>query len=378
MKGTTNRPATTGSFETVNENTRIQSQEFLAALNERSQDIFRRLVERYLDTGDPVGSRQLSRMLDMSLSPASVRNVMADLEELGLIKAPHTSAGRAPTQEGLRFFVDAMLEVGDVDAGERERISAQIEGSAPDGQVEELLTEASSMLSGLSRGAGMVITGKADMVLKHIEFVRLDAQTAMAVMVGEDGHVENRVLPLPPGLTASALTQATNYLAHHVVGRTISEARQVLETQRERQEAELDELTRKLVDAGLATMSDAASRAEPTLIVRGQANLLNDAMASDDLERVRELIDEIESKRGLIDLLGDAETAEGVRIFIGSENKLFSLSGSSVVLSPYKDANDKVVGVLGVIGPTRLNYARIVPVVDYTAHVISRLVARKS
>lgn len=355
-----------------------KSADFLGALNQRSQDIFRQLVERYLDTGEPVGSRQLSRMLDMSLSPASVRNVMADLEELGLIAAPHTSAGRAPTQQGLRFFVDAMLEIGAVDAREREQISTHIEGNAKDMQVEDLLTEASSLLSGLSQGAGMVIAAKADIVLRHIEFVRLDAQTAMAVLVGEDGNVENRIVALPPGLTTSALTQATNYLAHHVVGRTMAEARAILEVQKQKQQAELDTLTQSLVDAGIATLAEAESKSAPTLIVRGRANLINDAMASEELARVRELFDELESKRGLIDLLGDAENAEGVRIFIGSENKLFSLSGSSVVLSPYKDANDKVVGVLGVIGPTRLNYARIVPVVDYTAHVISKLVARKS
>lgn len=355
-----------------------QHEEFLAGLNSRSQEIFRRLVERYLDTGAPVGSRQLSRMLDVSLSSASVRNVMADLEELGLIAAPHTSAGRAPTQEGLRFFVDAMLEIGGIDETERTQISTHMEDTAQDGQVEDLLTEASSMLSGLSQGAGMVIAAKADMVLKHIEFVRLDANTAMAILVGDDGHVENRVVQLPPGLAANALTSASNYLAHHVVGRTLSEARAQLNAQRKQQQAEIDALTQQLVDMGMATLSEAQNRTTPTLIVRGRANLINDAMASAELAQVRELLDELESKRGLIELLSDAENAEGVRIFIGSENKLFSLSGSSVILSPYKDANEKVVGVLGVIGPTRLNYARIVPVVDYTAHVISTMMARKN
>ncbi len=351
--------------------------DFLDALNQRSQEIFRKLVERYLDTGVPVGSRQLSRMLDVSLSPASVRNVMADLEELGLIAAPHTSAGRAPTQDGLRFFVDAMLEIGAMDDRDRTQIARQIEGSATDGKIEGLLTEASTMLSGLSHGAGVVLAQKSDLVLKHIEFVRLDASSALVVLVGQDGQVENRVLPLPPGLPASAITQASNYLASLVVGARSPRRETELEKRRKAQKAELDELTDKLVDDGFATLSDAASSAEPMLIVRGRANLLNEAMASEDLDRVRQLLDEIESKRGLIDLLTDAEKGEGVRIFIGSENKLFSLSGSSVILSPYKDANDKVVGVLGVIGPTRLNYSRIVPVVDYTAHVVSRLVARK-
>ncbi len=354
-----------------------ENRDFLDVLNTRAQDIFRVLVERYLDTGEPVGSRQLSRMLDLALSPASVRNVMADLEELGLIQAPHVSAGRAPTQQGLRFFVDAMLEVGAMNAGERTKIARQIEETAQRGTPEDYLTEASQLLSGLSHGAGVVIASKSDMVLKHMEFVRLDAKTAMAVLVGEDGLVENRILRLPPGLDAGALNRASNYLAHHIVGRTLGEARQALKKASETQRAELDDLSARLVDAGIATIIEGTGMTSPTVIVRGRANLLDNAMASDDLERLRELLDELENKHGLMDLLADAENAEGVRIFIGSENKLFSLSGSSVILSPYKDANDQVVGVLGIIGPTRLNYARIVPVVDYTAHVVGRLIRKQ-
>ncbi len=353
-------------------------EDFLAVLNTRSQDIFKRLVERYIETGVPVGSRDLSRLLSVGLSPASVRNVMADLEDLGLIAAPHTSAGRAPTQEGLRFFVDAMLEVGAVDERERQAIAKQIGGQgAGQGKIEDLLTEASQLLSGLSHGAGVVIAQKSDLILKHIEFVRLDAERAMVVLVGQDGSVENRVVALPPGLTSSALTQASNYLANVAVGRTLSEARLALQSQRAEQLAELDDLTRKLVEAGLATLGNSTAASPPTVIVRGRANLLNDTMASEELSRVRQLFDELESADGLIELLGDAEQAQGVKIFIGSENKLFSLSGSSVILSPYKDANEKVIGVLGVIGPTRLNYARIVPVVDYTAHVISQMMRKK-
>ncbi len=350
----------------------IRGRDFLNVLNERSQDIFRTLVERYLDTGNPVGSRQLSRMLDISLSPASVRNVMADLEELGLIEAPHVSAGRAPTHKGLRFFVDAMLELGALDKAERRQISAHIAETAQNSSPEDFLTEASQLLSGLSHGAGVVIAAKSDMVLKHIEFVRLDAQSAMVVLVGEEGLVENRIVTLPAGLDAGALTRASNYLAHHIVGRTLSQARAALQQAEEKQRAELDEISLKLVEAGVATLTKRAGNSPPTVIVRGRANLIDDAMASSDLERVRELLDELENKRGLMDLLADTETAQGVRIFIGSENKLFSLSGSSVILSPYKDASEQIIGVLGIIGPTRLNYARIVPVVDYTAHVVGR------
>jgi len=350
-------------------------EDFLKQLNTRSQDIFRKIVERYLATGTPVGSRDLSRMLSVGLSPASVRNVMADLEDLGLIVAPHTSAGRQPTQQGLRFFVDAMLEVGAVDEGERQQISRQIQGQT--GNLEDLLTEASTLLSGLSHGAGLVIAAKADMVLRHIEFVRLDPNQAMAILVGENGTVENRVVQLPPGLTNSALTQASNYLANIAVGRTLAEARTEVTRQRAERIAELDELTQRLVETGLATLSEGNSTQAPTVIVRGRSNLLNDAMESEELSRMRRLFDELEEQEGLIELLGDAEQAEGVRIFIGSENKLFSLSGSSVILSPYRDASEKVIGVLGVIGPTRLNYARIVPVVDYTAQAISAVMARK-
>jgi heat-inducible transcriptional repressor len=352
--------------------------DFLQVLNSRSQDIFRKIVERYLETGSPVGSRDLSRMLSVGLSPASVRNVMADLEDLGLIAAPHTSAGRQPTQQGLRFFVDAMLEVGAVDESDRNAISRQIEGQSHGaGRIEDYLTEASSLLSGLSHGAGVVIAAKSDMVLKHIEFVRLDATQGMAILVGQDGTVENRIVPLPPGLTSSALTQASNYLANLAAGKTIAEVRAAVGAQRAERVAELDELTQKLVDAGLATLSEGTPAQMPTVIVRGRSNLLNDAMESEELARMRRLFDELERQEGLIDLLGDADNAEGVRIFIGSENKLFSLSGSSVILSPYRDANEKVIGVLGVIGPTRLNYARIVPVVDYTAQAVSAIMARK-
>ncbi|MGN6685421.1 MAG: heat-inducible transcriptional repressor HrcA, partial [Devosia sp.] len=243
---------------------------FLQGLNARSQDIFRKIVERYLETGAPVGSRDLSRMLAVGLSPASVRNVMADLEDLGLIAAPHTSAGRQPTQQGLRFFVDAMLEVGAVDEAERSQIARQIE--TQHASLEEMLTEASSLLSGLSHGAGVVIAAKSDMVLRHVEFVRLDANQAMAILVGQDGTVENRVVPLPPGLTASALTQASNYLANIAMGRTLAEARAEVTRQRAQRIAELDELTQRLVDTGLATLSDNSTAQAPTVIVRGRSN----------------------------------------------------------------------------------------------------------
>jgi heat-inducible transcriptional repressor len=346
----------------------------LASLDRRSREIFRRIVESYLETGEPVGSRNIARILPIALSPASVRNVMADLEHLGLIYAPHTSAGRLPTETGLRFFVDALLEIGDLTAEERRQIEARIKASDAARSIEDVLAEASQALSGLSRGAGVVLANKADLRLKHIEFIRLEPARALVVLVGEDGSVENRIVTLDPGTTPSALIEAGNYLNAHLRGRTLSEARADLQQRAASARAELDRLTAGLVDAGLASWAEAREGRPETLIVRGRANLLDDVTAVQDLERIRLLFDDLETQRELIRLLGNAETAEGVRIFIGSENQLFSLSGSSLVVAPYRDSEQRIVGILGVIGPTRLNYARIIPMVDYTAKVVSKLI----
>jgi heat-inducible transcriptional repressor len=344
----------------------------LAQLNERSREIFRQIVESYLATGEPVGSRNLSRILPMTLSPASVRNVMSDLEQLGLVYAPHTSAGRLPTEMGLRFFVDALMQIGDLTEADRKAIEAQVAGSGQAKSVEAVLIEASGLLSGLSRAAGVVLTAKANPRLKHIEFVRLEPERAMVVLVGEDGQVENRVVNVPVGLPSSALTEASNFLNARIRGHTLNEVKGEIERALKESEAQLDQLTQKIVAEGLASWSG-GEHEERKLIVRGQAHLLDDLKALADLERVRLLFDDLETRREVIDLLGRAEQAEGVRIFIGSENKLFSLSGSSTIVAPYRDASGHIVGVLGVIGPTRLNYARIVPMVDYTAKVVSKV-----
>ncbi|MEP9349066.1 heat-inducible transcriptional repressor HrcA [Xanthobacter sp. KR7-225] len=344
----------------------------LAQIDERAREIFRQIVESYLATGEPVGSRNISRLIPMTLSPASVRNVMADLEAAGLIFAPHTSAGRLPTERGLRFFVDAMLEIGDVNERDRTNIETQVMAAAKGATVEGVLQEASALLSGLSRGAGVVTALKTDPRLKHVEFVPLDPDRALVILVSEDGQVENRVLPLPPGLPASALTEATNFLNARIRGRTLAEARTEMESLLAELRRDLDALTARVVEAGLATWSGDAP-AERRLIVRGQAKLLEDLHALEDLERIRLLFDDLEQKRDVVDLLGRAEEAQALRIFIGSENRLFSLSGSSTIVAPYRDGQGRVLGVLGVIGPTRLNYGRIVPMVDFTARLVSRV-----
>lgn len=343
----------------------------LGKLNERSRTIFRHIVEAYLATGEPVGSRNLSRSLPMTLSPASIRNVMSDLEHLGLIYSPHVSAGRVPTQIGLRLFVDGLLEIGDLSEVERRQIQSQV-GIRRDVSVDQVLADAGELISGLSHCAGVVLADKQVSSVKHIEFVPLDPGRALVVLVGEDQSVENRVITLPPGLPVSALTEATNYLNAHVRGLSIEDARGRIEQQLVKARAELDALTQKVIKAGLAEWSGALGDRK-SLIVRGQSNLLKDLTAIEDLERIRRLFEDLETKRDFIQLLGLAERAEGVRIFIGSENKLFSLSGSSLIVAPFQDNTRKIVGVLGVIGPTRLNYARIIPMVDYTAKLIGRL-----
>jgi heat-inducible transcriptional repressor len=345
----------------------------LRQLNERSREIFKHIVESYLATGEPVGSRNLSRALPMTLSPASVRNVMSDLESLGLIYAPHTSAGRLPTQSGLRLFIDGLLEIGDVSEAERNQIASRMAGSSRHRAVEEFLAEAGEMLSGLSRCAGVVLVEKQSKTLKQVEFVNLGPGKILAVLVSEDGDVENRIVALPEGLPLASLSEASNYLNARIAGRTLAEARARIETEIEERRAQLDALTARVVTEGLAVWSGSGDE-QKSLIVCGRSHLLEDVRAMEDLERVRLLFEDLDTKKDLIQLLGLAERADGVRIFIGSENKLFSLSGSSLIVSPFEDTEQKIVGVLGVIGPTRLNYARIIPMVDYTARLLGRLV----
>jgi heat-inducible transcriptional repressor len=347
----------------------------IAGLDQRSRDIFRRLVDTYLETGEPVGSRTISKVLPNTLSPASVRNVMSDLEEAGLIHAPHTSAGRVPTEVGLRFFVDSLLEVGAISETERASIDAQIRASNRQRRTEDVLGEATTLLSGLSQCAGVVLAPKLNTRLKHIEFVNLGSGRALVILVGEDGTVENRVVEVPPGLPASVFIRATNYLSSIAQGRSLDEVQLLIAQELQKQRAELDELSARLVQDGLAVWGGDAATDTRSLIVRGQANLLENASAVTDLDRMRRLFDDIENKRDLAELLGLAENADGVRIFIGSENRLFSLSGSSLVAAPLRNEQEKIVGVLGIIGPTRLNYARIIPMVDYTAKVVGRLIS---
>jgi heat-inducible transcriptional repressor len=339
----------------------------ITELNSRAREIFRLVVESYLTSGHPVGSKTLAGEGALNLSPASIRSVLAELESLGLLSAPHTSAGRMPTESGLRLFVDGMMQVAEPTAEERAAIERRLSHPGP---IEQALETVSVLLSDLSNAAGMVMVPRREPRLAQMNFVPLSAERALAVLVGEDGHVENRVLDLAAAVPASVLEQAGNFINARLAGRTLAEAVRAVRREIAAGRSQLDEASRDLVERGLAVWSTDAAR-RPVLIVRGQANLLDES-ALGDIERVRWLLDDLENKQSIAELLDSARQADAMRIFIGSENRLFALSGSSVIASPYRDREGRVVGVLGVIGPTRLNYARVVPMVDFTARSLGK------
>jgi heat-inducible transcriptional repressor len=341
----------------------------LGELDSRAREIFRRIVEGYLETGEPVGSRTLAKG-GLSLSPASIRNTMQDLTQLGLLGAAHVSAGRLPTHAGLRLFVDGLLEVGDLAAEERRSIESRLQAHGRN--YEDAMNEATAILSGLAGGAGVVVTPVRDAGVKHVEFVALGDGRMLAVMVFADGVVENRLVRLAAGVTPADLQEATNFLNASLRGRTLNEARVDLHAELDRARRELDETAAHLVEDGLAAWGGGEDQ-ERALIVRGRANLLEDTQAVEDLERVRLLFDDLEQKGQLIQLLDGVRDGEGVRIFIGAETRLFSLSGSAVIAAPYMTGSQRVLGAIGVIGPARLNYARVIPLVDYTARVLSQV-----
>ena len=347
----------------------------ISELNDRSREVFREIVEAYVAEGGPVGSRTLSRRLKMSISPATVRNVMADLEDMGLLYAPHTSAGRLPTDAGLRLFVDGLLEIGDLSSEDRENIEARCVTHGTN--LNEALGEATSLLSGLAQCAGLVVAPKTARPLKHIEFVNLGDGRVLAVLVTDDGFVENRIIDMPAGAPPSALVQAGNYLNARLAGKTIDGARKAVGQEIEQRRAEIDQITGNLIDAGLAAWSGNGSNSERsggTLIVKGQSRLLDEVSAVQDLERVRGLFQALETEELLVKLLDVTDIADGVQIFIGAENTLFDQAGCSLVVAPFRGESQTIVGAIGVIGPTRLNYARIIPMVDYTAKVIDRII----
>jgi heat-inducible transcriptional repressor len=344
-------------------------------MNTRSREVFRRVVEGYLENGEPMGSRTLTRTLTEKVSAATVRNVMQDLEYLGLLDSPHISAGRIPTQMGLRMFVDGLLEIGEMNVVDREKLNATVADTAQD--VDGMLDQIGSALSGITQGASVVLTPKQQAPIKHIEFVSLAEDRALVVLVFANGQVENRLFTPPPGQTPSSMREAANFLNALIEGRTLSDLQGAVKTEIVARRQEIDTLAHDLVESGLAVWQNKGDRHE-RLLVRGRANLLDGDAEEADLTRIRTLFDDLERKRDIAEFLELTEDGEGVRIFIGSENKLFSLTGSSLVVSPYMNADRKIVGAVGVIGPTRLNYGRIVPIVDYAAQLVGKRIADQS
>lgn len=337
-------------------------------LTGRARDVFRLVVESYLGDGMPVGSRTIADTGRMALSPASIRSVMQELEELGLLAAPHTSAGRLPTEVGLRLFVDGMMQVAEPTAEERAAIEARVSEPGP---VEDALAAASAALSGLSACAGLVLVPPHEARARQFSFVPLSLNQALLVLVSDDGAIENRVIDLPRGMTPAALTEAGNFMTARLGGRTLAEASRLIEHEITAARGALDSASQALIRQGLADWTTDASH-RTVLIVRGTANLI-DSATSADLDRVRLLLEEIEGKQEIARLLENAREGLATKIFIGAENNLFALSGSSVIAAPYSGRDGRMIGVVGVIGPTRLNYARIVPMVDFTAQTLSRL-----
>jgi heat-inducible transcriptional repressor len=341
----------------------------VAELNDRSIEVFREIIDTYIETGEPVGSRTLSRRLSQPLSPATIRNVMADLEEAGLLYAPHTSAGRLPTDAGLRYFVDGLLEVGDIKETERAEIERRCKSSGL--SIDSVLEQASSMLSGLSSCAGLVMAPKSDSLLKHLEFVHLAPGRALVVLISQDGNIENRIIDLPPSITQSVLTEASNFLSARIFGRTLVDARNAIMNELNQQKAQLDELTTKVVEMGLGVW--AGGERGGSLIVKGQSHLLDSVTELTELDQIRSLFQALDTKETLQQLLDASIQADGVQIFIGAENSLFHVSGCSLVVSPYHNEEQKIIGAIGVIGPSRMNYSRIIPLVDYTAKIVGKL-----
>lgn len=341
----------------------------ISELNERSRQIFRLIVDAYLAGGDPVGSRTISQQLGLSLSAATIRNVMADLEGAGLLYAPHTSAGRLPTPQGLRLYIDGLMEIGNLAEEDRRQIETQCSTSGQ--SVNQMMERAGSLLAGLSSSAGIVIAPKTEKPVKQIQFVRLDEGRILVVLVMQDGMIENRVMNTNGDIPASALIAAGNYLNERLAGRTVAEARLQIMREIEQNRTRLDAIAALLVQQGLAVPPDHAP--EGHIIIRGQSHLLQDVRALEDLERARALFAALEEQETVARLLDATQDAEGIQIFIGTESRTFQHAGWSMVMSPYRSDEGRLIGAIGVIGPTRLNYGRIIPIVDYTSKVMSKI-----
>jgi heat-inducible transcriptional repressor len=338
------------------------------ALNERAQTLLKTLVERYIVDGQPVGSRALSRYSGLDLSPASIRNVMADLEDMGFIASPHTSAGRVPTARGYRFFVDTLLTLKPLDLVEIHQLEEQLHTES----TQKLVASASQLLSELTHFAGVVMTPRRNAGFRHIEFLKLSESRILLIIVTPDGSVQNRILMTEKPYTPSELTEASNLLNQHFAGLTFDEIRR-------RVQEELRQLTEdmtRLMTAALEAGSSAASEAAEDVVISGEGNLLDSEDLSSNMKNLRKLFELFEHRTGLLQLLDLSSRAQGVQIFIGGESGVAPLDECSVITAPYT-VEGQVVGTVGVIGPTRMAYERVIPLVDITAKLLSSALTQR-
>lgn len=338
-------------------------------LNQRSIDVFKTIIDTFIETGEPVGSRTISQKLKDPLSPATIRNVMADLEDAGLLFAPHISAGRLPTESGLKFFVEGLLEIGDLSDIDRQEIERRC--SFESQGIDTVLEQATNLLSGLSSCAGVVLTPKMQASLKHIEFVYLSSSRVLAILVTMDGFIENRILELPDGITVDILKEASNYLSAKIYGKTLEQAKSIIEEELRQEKTYLNNLASKVVEMGLGVWSQGEGKGN--LIIKGQSHLLENIHEIQDLEKIRQLFQILDTKESLVELIDRSIKADGVQIYIGSENSSFQLSGCSMIVSPFQNSENKIIGAIGVIGPSRMNYGKVIPLVDYTAKMVSKI-----
>ncbi len=338
-------------------------------MDRRAQLLLKTLVERYIVEGQPIGSRTLSKFSGLELSPATIRNVMADLEELGLIASPHTSAGRVPTPRGYRFFVDTLLTVEPLERLQNEALVGNIRADEP----QRVISTAASMLSNLTQFAGVVMNPRRASVFEHLEFMRLSERRLLLILVTPDGDVQNRILLTDRDYSPSLLTEAANFLNTHYAGRDFETIRQSLRADLQGLQQDIMSLMTRAVDAGEQVLNE---HNEP-VVVSGERNLLGSVDAGEGIDRIRKLLDLFEHKTSLLQLLDASSKAGGVQIFIGGESDLVPMEQLSVVTAPY-EVDGKVVGTLGVVGPTRMAYDRVIPIVDITARLVSSALSGKN
>lgn len=344
-------------------------------LDKRAQDIFHHIVTQYLHHGDPVGSRTLSKLLDEQISAATIRNVMADLADLGLLHSPHISAGRVPTADGLRLFVKGMLEIDDV-SPEDKNILETLGKDNKHLSAHKMVDQVAEKIAGLSQYAGFVFAPNSNSGLKHIEFVPFAPGKALVILVTQEGVVENRLIDIPNDITPSMLSEAGNFMSQRLAGKNLDQAYQELDKNINERKTQLNELSQKIIDSGMAFWSQINEEESGYLILKGQSQLLDNIQTRADIEQIQHLFSSLERDQALLKLLNFAKDGEGVQLFIGSENEYFSLSGWSLVLSPYQSNDGRMIGAIGLIGPINMNYARVIPVVNYTAKLVSDIFAK--